>query len=535
MDQTVTAATPKQALAERDLKLLAPYLPEGRIPENAKVHGNLHFWQVKEGKQTTKYAVGILEHPDTPRPGRDLKAQNAVSKGTGFDAGHLIGHQFGGPEIPGNLSLQNPTMNHGGGNWYKMEAQWANDLRQDNRIAVVVKEVTRADTPSFLYRNVNSLTIDGSNKVRHEELSALNPETERAMAAQGRSPAPEVPGGATILDLRPTLERQAEISREAEQAAQRRLDQTQAPEQPAKGYKRILAQVQSWRGRGKESGKENELAAGEEPKAEKEVFGTLSGPEELSKAAAQVQADADQRLQKLKKQSTLPDLDKITSTMNPKTGDVTYSISGKAAMVDRGKTITVLQTDPASTRLSLEMAVQKYGRSVNAAGTPAFQKQIIDAALQMRADITFTDPKLQARFIEAKAELQKKEDKLKEQAAQASVARAPDKPSVGDVRTPAKPASPVRDPERAFLQHADVLQQRYGFGLDAEKADGIIALKMARTGWKPEEIASALKMRSLNPDLPDKDSYAKQVTVQAFGKAAREAAIDRSAAMDLGR
>ena len=520
----------KQALADRDLKLLAPYLPEGRIPPDHTVYGNLHFWEVKDGDQTTKYAVGVLEYPNDPKPDRDLKAQSAVSKSTGFDAGHLIGHQFGGPEIPANLSLQNPAMNQGGGNWYKLEAQWANDLRAQNRVAVVVKEVTRSDTPNFLYRTVNSLTIDQDGKVQHDELSALNPETERALAAQGRAPAPEVSGGATILDLRPSLDRHEQIGPDAEQAAEQRLNASK-PAEP-KGYKHVIATIQNWRAHGKN----NELKPGNAKDSETEPFGTLGGPDATVSAKTQkeleTEAEANKRLLLLRKQLLLPELDKMTSAMNPKTGDVTFHLSGKPAMIDRGKTITVLHHDPVATRIALEMAVQKYGRSIAATGTETFQKQLIEAALKMRADITFTDPKLQARFVQAKAEQQKQEEKARAGVPQPNQTRSNDHSSKAD--TP----SPVRDPERTFTHHADTLQQRYGFGLDATKADGIIALKMAQTGWQPEDVAAALKTRRLNTDLAvptEVDAYAKKLTVQAFGKAAREAALERNATMDLGR
>jgi len=110
----------------------------------------------------------------------------------------------------------------------------------------------------------------------------------------------------------------------------------------------------------------------------------------------------------------------MTSAIHPKTGDVTYSLSGKAAFVDRGKTISVLEAQPASTRIALEMAVQKYGRSIAATGTPAFQKQLADAAAQMKLDIAFTDPKIQAKFLQSKKELQEKEEK-----AQAALCCAP--------------------------------------------------------------------------------------------------------------
>ena len=241
----------------------------------------------------------------------------------------------------------------------------------------------------------------------------------------------------------------------------------------------------------------------------------------------------------------------MTWAAHPKTGDVTYSLSGKAAFVDRGKAITVLQPEAAATRIALEMAVQKYGRSIDATGTPAFQKQLIQAAAQMKADIVFTDPKIQARFLQAREEVQKKEEKAKAEATQtlptapfrketAAEQKAHERQHydrIGGSKTVNPTDATVRDPERTFSKHADALQQRYGFGLDATKADGIIALKMAQTGWQPEDVAAALKTRRLNTDLPAPDvpAYAEKLTVQAFGKAAREAAIQRNNSMDLGR
>ncbi len=520
--------------SEHDLKLLSPYLPGGRIPDNAKAHGDLRFWQVKEGDQVTKYAVGVLSHPDGTKPVRDQKAQSSVSRGTGFDAGHLIGHQFGGPEIAANLSLQNPTLNQGGGNWYKMESRWADDLRNDNRVAVVVKEVTRPDTPNFLWRSVDSLTINLEGKVRHDELSMLNPETERAVAAQGRTPAPEVPGGAEIYDLRPTFAARDQIEQAARDAAEERLARPEPAQVQPTGYKRVLAQLQSWRGQSKE----NDIK-------EPEGIGTLGpGPEGKTQKEADAEREANERLQKMRKDQAIPQLDKMTWTAHPKTGDVTYSLSGKAAFIDRGKAITVLQPEAVATRVALEMAVQKYGRSIDATGTPAFQKQILQAALEMRAEIVFTDPKIQARFVAAREELQKLEAKTKAEEIQRNLTKqaasksASAKEGTPQVKVSDREAAAVPDPERTFTKHAEALRQRYGFGLDAEKADGIVALKMAQTGWQPEDIAAALKTRRLNMDLsaPNEiDAYAKKLTIQAVGRAAREAIADRTTSMDMGR
>ena len=93
------------------------------------------------------------------------------------------------------------------------------------------------------------------------------------------------------------------------------------------------------------------------------------------------------------------------------------------------------------------------------------------------------------------------------------------------------------DPERAFNQHIDALQQRYGNGLVPRQADSIIALKMAQSGWQPEEVAAALRSCRTNTDLPAQQvpAYAERVTAQAFGRAAKEAATERHPSIELER
>ncbi len=128
--------------------------------------------------------------PGEDRFPRDLSAQRAVSQGTGYHAGHLIGHQFGGPEIAGNLSLQNHEMNQGGGTYYNQESRWAETLKQGTAVAVHVKEITRADDPAFLYRTVESVTTTPAGEVTRDSIAFLNPESERARAATGKTLEP---------------------------------------------------------------------------------------------------------------------------------------------------------------------------------------------------------------------------------------------------------------------------------------------------------------------------------------------------------
>ena len=153
--------------------------------------GALRFWQEQTAAgETIKHAAGRLNVPgDEPFP-RDLSAQRAVSRGTGYHAGHLIGHQFGGPEIAGNLSLQNHEMNQGGGTYYNQESQWADTLKEGTAVAIHVKETTRADDPAFLYRTVESVTTTPAGQVTRDSIAFLNPESERARAAIGKTLEP---------------------------------------------------------------------------------------------------------------------------------------------------------------------------------------------------------------------------------------------------------------------------------------------------------------------------------------------------------
>lgn len=46
------------------------------------------------------------------------------------DGGHLIATQFNGPGDIDNLVAQNKQINRAGGEWYKMEMEWAQALKE---------------------------------------------------------------------------------------------------------------------------------------------------------------------------------------------------------------------------------------------------------------------------------------------------------------------------------------------------------------------------------------------------------------------
>ncbi|MGL4383364.1 MAG: DNA/RNA non-specific endonuclease, partial [Bacilli bacterium] len=67
---------------------------------------------------------------------RNLYAQRTVGgefRLLGDDGGHLVGSQFNGSGQIDNLVPQSSIINRAGGDWYKLEREWASALR-DNKI-----------------------------------------------------------------------------------------------------------------------------------------------------------------------------------------------------------------------------------------------------------------------------------------------------------------------------------------------------------------------------------------------------------------
>ncbi|HEY0308472.1 MAG TPA: TraI/MobA(P) family conjugative relaxase [Acidobacteriaceae bacterium] len=82
-------------------------------------------------------------------------------------------------------------------------------------------------------------------------------------------------------------------------------------------------------------------------------------------------------------------------TINRRSGDVHYTVGGKLALVDRGKTISVLTTDEAAMVLGLEIAMKKYGSLINASGPEVWKEQVARAAARNAVFIQFTDARMQ--------------------------------------------------------------------------------------------------------------------------------------------
>ena len=169
------------------------------------------------------------------------------------------------------------------------------------------------------------------------------------------------------------------------------------------GDKRAVAQLRGWRYQDKRNIRKQEAEA---PTPQNQPAGKFAADPELKQGRIRRELDwemlANERIRQLREEQTLPALAPIKWRSDTKSGDVTYTVDGVAALVDRGKTITVLQHDQIATRVALEMAIHKYGRLIQATGSDVFQRQLIQAAVQNDIEVAFTDPQLQARFVAAR-------------------------------------------------------------------------------------------------------------------------------------
>lgn len=132
-----------------------------------------------------KVAEGWLGVPGRVQTHRSPFAQKGVSTGSGDDAGHLIGNQFGAPGDARNLSLQNWIMNRGAGTWHDLEKQWAELLRKGHKVRVKITDVAEPGKRPY-HRKAEWTVIqpDGRTTTLHS-LDFMNATTPKGRAATG--------------------------------------------------------------------------------------------------------------------------------------------------------------------------------------------------------------------------------------------------------------------------------------------------------------------------------------------------------------
>ena len=88
-------------------------------------------------------------------------------------------------------------------------------------------------------------------------------------------------------------------------------------------------------------------------------------------------------------------------TINRRTGDVHYTVRGVLALVDRGKTISVLNSEESAIVLGLEMAVKKYGSTLQAEGSQQWKDRVARIAAKNGVYVEFSDSSMRhTMFVE---------------------------------------------------------------------------------------------------------------------------------------
>ena len=257
------------------------------------------------------------------------------------------------------------------------------------------------------------------------------------------------------------------------------------------GDRRAAAQMRGWRYQDSRNLRKTDP---ETAKAAGELQGRRV-PEPIRQSAVDWQELANERVKQLKEHPAFRQtIEGLRWKADSKTGDVLYTVHGRAALMDRGKKITVLVAEPNATRVALQMAIHKYGGVIDAKGTAAWQDQLIAAAVQDNVQVVFTDPKLQQRLRDGRQA----------------------------VRDQAKQIEPDLTRARERFQYFDEdLMKRYGYGLDPAKADRLIAERMAMAGSSEAEIAGALRELSRQgreAGRTAEEGYCREAAAGAVGR-----------------
>lgn len=168
-------------------------------------------------KYTVREAEGVLGVPGKIQThGIPSTTQKAVSAGSGDDAGHLIGKQFGAPGDARNLSRQNWRQNESGGTWHDLEKSWANKLKSGTGVKVKVKEFTPEGADRPLWREIEWEEISPNGMVtKYTSPKYLNTHT---------ADAPHRDGSRTQQGIPPTVDRpQVDNVRHADFANKKKL------------------------------------------------------------------------------------------------------------------------------------------------------------------------------------------------------------------------------------------------------------------------------------------------------------------------
>lgn len=180
--------------------------PRLLVPEKLDVSSGFRTITRTEGDRRFFETTGRLGIPSKVKQHRSRTAQRTVSGGTGDDAGHRAGNQFGAPGGIPNLARQNSIQNQGGGTWFRMEGLWTEQLENGVGIEVKVTDVFKLNEARPYKRNVEWTEIhtDGRRITRTETENAtfVNFETPASRKAASYEPPKDAPDAKVLTHPR---------------------------------------------------------------------------------------------------------------------------------------------------------------------------------------------------------------------------------------------------------------------------------------------------------------------------------------------
>lgn len=153
-----------------------------RLPDVSK---NFTYTSRTVADKVHKIAEGWLGVPGRVKTYRSATAQKGVSAGTGDDAGHLIGNQFGAAGDERNLSLQNWIMNRGQGTWFDLEKQWADLLQSGHKVRVKVTDIGEVGKRPYHRKAEWTVVAPDGRTTTHHSMDYMNATTPKSRLATG--------------------------------------------------------------------------------------------------------------------------------------------------------------------------------------------------------------------------------------------------------------------------------------------------------------------------------------------------------------
>ena len=182
----------KEYMQKTGTKAAAKFLPD--------VSKQFNFRTFKRNGYEYQEALGRLGVPGKVKQHRSRSAQSSISKGTGDDAGHLIGNRFGAPGGTENLTAQNWVANRTG-TFKQLENSWERKLKNGTGIEVKVLDVKKAGDTRPFARKVEWKEIGPNGQVSHHELTFMNTHSPKSRQMQGIEPTVLYPQKNNVIEV----------------------------------------------------------------------------------------------------------------------------------------------------------------------------------------------------------------------------------------------------------------------------------------------------------------------------------------------